>query len=256
MEQIPGTTTAEPPTQVQQDAQPAGATPADPSGFRARGRMRRRARYLRTARELAYRDLGGLVYNLHRFGQRNDALVLAKLGVLGQIDDELRALEHALDEREPITVLREAGITACPRCAAIHAGEDRYCPNCGLPMGRNPDLPIAVVAPASTSASGAAIPSPAPPAAGTPVPASVPAKPPTVTAAPSPARPPATGTSAPNASGGRSPAPPGSPGTPGADAPAEAGVAPPEPVQASSAPGSADPEAEATEIIRPPAAGS
>ncbi len=260
MEQIPGTTTAEPPTQVQQDAQPAGAIPADPSGFRARGRMRRRARYLRKARELAYRDLGGLVYNLHRFGQRNDALVLAKLGVLGQIDEELRTLEQALDEREPITVLREAGITACPRCAAIHAGEDRYCPNCGLPMGRNPDLPIAVTAPAS--ASGATIPSPSPspspppPAAGTPVPASVPADPPTVTAAPSPARPPAAGSGAPNASDGRSPAPPASPGTPGAGAPAEAGVAPPEPAPAPSAPGSADPDAEATEIIRPPAAGS
>ncbi|MCW3069003.1 MAG: hypothetical protein JWL67_1628, partial [Solirubrobacterales bacterium] len=27
--------------------------------------MRRRARFLRKARELAYRDLGGLVFNLH-----------------------------------------------------------------------------------------------------------------------------------------------------------------------------------------------
>ena len=60
---------------------------------------RRRARFLRKARELAYRDLGGLVFNLHRFGQRNDALVLAKLTTLGQIDAELRALESALGER-------------------------------------------------------------------------------------------------------------------------------------------------------------
>ena len=50
-------------------------------------------RFLRKARELAYRDLGGLVFNLHRFGQRNDALVLAKLTTLGHIDSELRALE-------------------------------------------------------------------------------------------------------------------------------------------------------------------
>ncbi len=68
-------------------------------GFGSRGRARRRARFLRKARELAYRDLGGLVFNLHRFGQRNDALVLAKLTTLGQIDDELRALESALGER-------------------------------------------------------------------------------------------------------------------------------------------------------------
>jgi hypothetical protein len=87
--------------------------------------------------------------------------VLAKLGVLGHIDEELRKLEAALGEREPTTVLREAGITACPRCAAIHAGEDRYCPNCGLSLGRHPDLPIAV-----TPGAGAPVPpatDPAPP---------------------------------------------------------------------------------------------
>jgi len=96
---------------------------------------------LRRARELAYRDLGGLVFNLHRFGQRNDALVVAKLATLDHIDGELRAIEASLRERRPITVLREAGITACPRCAAIHSSEDNFCPNCGLSMGRHADLP-------------------------------------------------------------------------------------------------------------------
>ncbi|HEX3452472.1 MAG TPA: zinc ribbon domain-containing protein, partial [Solirubrobacteraceae bacterium] len=113
--------------------------------------MRRRVRFLRKAREIAYRDLGGLVYNLHRFGQRNDSLVLAKLATLSRIDAELRGLEAALSERQPVTVLREAGITACPRCAAIHSGEDRFCPNCGLPLSRRSDLPIAGV-PAAASA--------------------------------------------------------------------------------------------------------
>ena len=75
----------------QQPASPAG--PEERPGFIARGRIRRRIRFLRKARELAYRDLGGLVFNLHRFGQRNDALVLAKLTTLGHIDSELRALE-------------------------------------------------------------------------------------------------------------------------------------------------------------------
>ncbi len=98
---------------------------------------------MRKARELAYRDLGGLVFNLHRFGQRNDALVIAKLSTLGHIDTELRSLEGALGERQPMTVLREAGITACPRCAALHSGEDHFCPNCGLPVSRRVDLPIA-----------------------------------------------------------------------------------------------------------------
>ena len=61
----------------------SAAADAAATGFSARGRARRRARFLRKARELAYRDLGGLVFNLHRFGQRNDPLVLAKLTTLG-----------------------------------------------------------------------------------------------------------------------------------------------------------------------------
>jgi hypothetical protein len=114
-------------------------------GFGERGRMRRRARFLRKARELAYRDLGGLVFDLHRFGQRNDPLVLAKLATLRQIDTEVRELEAALSERRPVTVLREAGIAACPRCAAIHGSDDRFCPSCGLAFDAKADRPISTV---------------------------------------------------------------------------------------------------------------
>jgi hypothetical protein len=119
--------------------------------------MRRRVRFLRKARELAYRDLGGLVFNLHRFGQRNDALVLAKLSALREVDAELRGIESALKEHRSVTVLHEAGVTACPRCAAIHSGEDRFCPNCGLPMSRHVDLPIAGAAASSTAAANAGV---------------------------------------------------------------------------------------------------
>jgi hypothetical protein len=157
VDQISGTTPSNAPVQVQDASEPtAAAAPADDSGFGSRGRIRRRARFLRKARELAYRDLGGLVFNLHRFGQRNDALVLAKLGNLAHIDTELRTLESALGERQPVTVLREAGITACPRCAAIHSSEDRFCPHCGLSMGRHADLPIAGAAAAPVAGAAAA----------------------------------------------------------------------------------------------------
>jgi hypothetical protein len=124
--------------QSQQESEPASQTP----GFGERGRMRRRARFLRKARELAYRDLGGLVFDLHRFGQRNDPLVLAKLATLSQIDTELRELEAVLRERRPVSVLREVGIAACPRCAAIHDSDDRFCPGCGLAFDANADRPI------------------------------------------------------------------------------------------------------------------
>jgi len=145
------------PAPAADDSQPLGPVgDAEQPGFRTRGRARRRARFLRKARELAYRDLGGLVFNLHRFGQRNDALVIAKLSTLSHIDAELRSLEGALGEHQPMTVLHEAGITACPRCAALHGGEDHFCPNCGLPISRRADLPIAG-APSAATASPATV---------------------------------------------------------------------------------------------------
>jgi hypothetical protein len=137
-------------TQGEQPTEPAPQAP----GFGERGRMRRRARFLRKARELAYRDLGGLVFDLHRFGQRNDQVVLAKLATLGHIDAELRALEAALREIRPVTVLREAGIAACPRCAAIHGSDDRFCPGCGLAFDMSADRPLStapVTAPAQVA---------------------------------------------------------------------------------------------------------
>jgi hypothetical protein len=171
VDQSAATTAEGAPPQPPEDGQTADAgEQAKSPGFRTRGGIRRRTRFLRKARELAYRDLGGLVFDLHRFGQRNDALVMAKLTTLGQIDAELRALEASLGEDRPVTVLREAGITACPRCAAIHSGEDHFCPRCGLPMSRNVDLPVAgapPVAPAPAAeppatAVHAAVPAPAP----------------------------------------------------------------------------------------------
>jgi hypothetical protein len=184
--------------------------------------VRRRARFLRKARELAYRDLGGLVFNLHRFGQRNDALVLNKLNTLGHIDAELRTLETALRERDTVTVLREAGITACPRCAAIHSGDDRFCPNCGLSMSRDAELPIAgappppapagpppaAARPATASAPGPATAPVAQSTASWPAPSQEPAAyatPPPATSAPAAGR-------APTPPAGRAPSPPSTEG--------------------------------------------
>jgi hypothetical protein len=223
MSQTSGTTTAAPaaaPDGAQVAGAGAGTTDASatsPPGFGPRGRVRRRARFLRKARELAYRDLGGLVFNLHRFGQRNDALVLAKLNTLGHIDAELRTLESALSARDTVTVLREAGITACPRCAAIHGGEDRFCPNCGLSMSRHVDLPIA----------GAPVTAAAPPAAAA-APAAV------TPAAPAPTA------VAPGASAPAAPAPKAAASAPAAAGPTTA-TASPAPVTAAASPAQATP---------------
>lgn len=117
-------------------AVPAGAgPPADRLGFRDRGRLRRRLRYLRRVRELGFRDLGGLTFDLHRFGREADHLVRGKLNALAAVDAELRQLERALGEERDVITLHEAGIAACPRCGALHGSEARFCPSCGISLG-------------------------------------------------------------------------------------------------------------------------
>src|SRR5512133_4376530 len=74
------------PTEVR-PAAPAGAEPADPAAppepsFRNRGRLRRRLRFLRRVRELGFRDLGGLVFDQHKFSQANEELVRGKVNAL------------------------------------------------------------------------------------------------------------------------------------------------------------------------------
>jgi hypothetical protein len=113
----------------------AATEPAAAGGFRDRGRLRRRLRYLRRARELGYRDLGGFMFDLHRFGRDSDDLVKNKLDALAAIDRELRALETALGERREVAVLREPGIGSCVRCGALHGSADRFCPHCGQQFG-------------------------------------------------------------------------------------------------------------------------
>lgn len=222
------------PTALEQPASPVPDedTPTGPPGFGERGRMRRRARFLRKARELAYRDLGGLVFDLHRFGKRNDTLVLAKLDTIGRIDSELRALEAALSERHPVTVLREAGVAACPRCAAIHGSDDRFCPNCGLAMDLRAERPVAGP----------------PPAAPAPVPAPT-------SGAPTPGLAPTPAASAMPQTAVHAPGP--APSAPAAPAPR---TTPPDPAPTAdddSAKADEQPSVEQpTEIVRPPAQSS
>jgi hypothetical protein len=156
---------AEPVDATAEPVEPAaGQEPEAAPSFRSRGRMRRRLRYLRRARELGFRDLGGLVFDLRRFERERPDLVEAKLHALFEVDRELRALERALDDRREIHELREPGIASCPRCGALHGSEARYCPSCGLAL-RGPQ-PVAEVGEGLPAALGAAarplLPGPAP----------------------------------------------------------------------------------------------
>ena len=100
--------------------------------FRERGRMRRRARYLRQLREIQLRDLGGFLLELHRFGRERPDIVDAKLSGAAQTDAELRALEQALGDNQRLREIREAGIGgACHHCGAVHGSSDHFCSTCG-----------------------------------------------------------------------------------------------------------------------------
>jgi hypothetical protein len=112
---------------------PAGAERVPDGGatFRNRGKLRRRLRYLRQVRELGFRDLGGLVFDLDRFGRERPDLVELKLAGLRSIDAELRALEGALDDAPAFEELHEPGISACLHCGALLGSEANYCSACG-----------------------------------------------------------------------------------------------------------------------------
>ncbi|MEA2150322.1 MAG: hypothetical protein QOD69_2152 [Solirubrobacteraceae bacterium] len=144
------------------------------ASFRDRGRLRRRLRFLRRARELGYRDIGGLIFDMRRFSRSRQDLLDAKLGALGAVDQELRALERALDDRRAIHELREPGISSCARCGALHSSEANFCPHCGLQLG----------GPRAMGEVGGAIAPPPQPAAPAPAPAAT-APPPTPRPAPS-----------------------------------------------------------------------
>jgi hypothetical protein len=107
----------------------------EPASVLERGRIRRRARYLRQLREVQLRDIGGFALELHRYGHRRDDLVDAKVAVAAATDRELRALERALTRTVALRELRDAGIGgACAKCGAVHGSADRFCAACGTPL--------------------------------------------------------------------------------------------------------------------------
>ena len=110
--------------------------PPTASSFLQRGRVRRRARYLRQLRELQLRDLGGFMVELQRRGRQRPDLVQAKLAEALRTDEELRGLDRALGTDQPLRELREPGIGgACGNCGALHGSRDKFCASCGEPVG-------------------------------------------------------------------------------------------------------------------------
>src|SRR5690242_2978743 len=133
---------AQPPAQPIADL-PPGLDPdelaAVPSSAR-RGRLRKRVAFLRAARELLLRDLGGFVYEIHRTAgdhehEAHKQLRATKLDRLSRIDTELHELEARLGDVRRNVVVREPGVGGeCPECGELFGSDAHYCSHCGLPL--------------------------------------------------------------------------------------------------------------------------
>jgi hypothetical protein len=137
------------------DRPPAATKP----GWRERARFRRRLRYLRSVRELARRDLGGLIFEMYRFGSKRQDLVREKLDLMFAADNELHTLESALDDHQRLHELRIPGVRgACPECGTLSSSDARFCSNCAEPLqtslrpGREQAAPVPEPAPAPAPA--------------------------------------------------------------------------------------------------------
>lgn len=169
---------------------PAGEDASDPRPTALRrGRLRKRLRFLDRERELLLRDLGGLVYEIHRSGtpsdrERHRSLVAGKVERLAGLDHELGAGLATLGESRGEMVMREPGIGgSCPRCGEIHGSDARFCSACGFPLEvtdappasvrpgpppGDPALPAATAAPVTPAAVAEPQAVPAPPSSDAP----------------------------------------------------------------------------------------
>ncbi len=113
---------------------------AVPTTSARRGRLRKRVAFLRAARELLLRDLGGFVYELHRTAHDHEheahrRLRATKLDRLTGIDAELHELELLLDDVRRNVVVSEPGVGGeCPECGELFGSAAHYCSHCGLPL--------------------------------------------------------------------------------------------------------------------------
>ena len=111
------------------------------------------------------RDLGGLLYEVHRSGGGDVAahatVLTTKVQRISGLDAEAHALETALASPRPEALLFEPGIGGtCPNCGELFSSAAHFCANCGASVT---DLP-APAAPVGQLAMDveAATPAPAP----------------------------------------------------------------------------------------------
>jgi hypothetical protein len=134
------------------------------------------------------RDLGGLVYEVHRTGggdmPAHAGLLEAKLERLVALDGEARALEATLSAPREQVILFEPGVGGtCAVCGELYGSDARFCSHCGAATSGEPEATPAeapeseraptLAEPAPASAEGMPEPPPEPAAPGAEAPTSV-----------------------------------------------------------------------------------
>jgi hypothetical protein len=85
-------------------------------------------------REALLLDLGALVFELQRQSRREPELLQAKAAELNAVDQEVRALAHALESGQTVQELVAAGVAgSCAGCGSLLSTDARYCSACGAP---------------------------------------------------------------------------------------------------------------------------
>ena len=145
---------------------PAGLDPdelaARPATSARRSKLRRRVAFLRAAREVLLRDLGGFMYEVHRTAhdvefEAHRRLRETKLMRLARVDAELHEIETRLDDVRRQVLVREPGVGGeCPECGELFSSWAHYCWSCGLPLTESArkDLAARTAAPPSRPGAG------------------------------------------------------------------------------------------------------
>lgn len=80
----------------------------------------------------AHKQLGALVYALHKSGESNEELVSQYIEDIERIEAQLEELRNEkAEEGQPIT---PEVVNFCSNCGAEAAADDSFCKNCGNPL--------------------------------------------------------------------------------------------------------------------------
>lgn len=106
---------------------------AKPS-FSERAALRRRVKTLRARRDAGLLELGAITIDQRRFGDPTAGTLLRRrTDELVDLDNEIAAIEFALEEHASATAIAALGTVRCLGCGTLVGPVDRYCAHCGTP---------------------------------------------------------------------------------------------------------------------------